>query len=876
MLDAWLKDLTHAVRSLARAPGFTLATVATLALAIGATTAIFCVGDSGLLRGLPYPDAGRLVLIRGSAPGTNVPEEFGVPDELYVQYREQATFLEEAGAYGLFQSTTRVEQQVERLFGARATPSLFRTLGAIPAVGRLPTEEDTDRVVVLSHWLWTTWFNGDSTVIGRTHTFANQSRTVIGVLRPEFRFPDERVALWIPFVIDPARVTAGGIGGPPMVARLAPGADHQGLKAQLAPIARRLPERYGGSADYARVMGQHQPVVRSLEDEMLGAVRRPLWILLGAVGIVFLIACANVANLFAVRTESRRHTLAVRRALGAGRGGLVRVQMAEAVVLAALGGVAGALVAWVGVPMLVRAAPDAVESGWSSAPIPGLQSAGLDLGALLFAGLASIVAACGFGLAPAIRASGVGLLEALRQGGRGAVRGGVMRNALVVAQTALALVLLTGSGLLLRSFWRLSRVDPGYDTGGVFTFQIAPDRPEINDYQSSALFHYGFMERLMAIPGVQSVGVVATLPLDEGAGEATVTTERIEAGDAEPPMVRVTGAGGAYFQAMGIELLSGRLFDRSEELAGPAVNNVIVSRSAAQLLWPGEDPLGQRVRPRGGESWQIVIGVVEDVLLDNFRRQTPEPMVYLPRVAGTPAYVVRSPRAATLGPEVRALVREVVPESPMYRVFTMEQLAARSMASLSFTLLMVGLAAVLALILGAVGLYGVLSYGVTRRTQEIGLRMTLGAEAAAVRRMVVTEGGKVALAGVAVGLIASLGLTRYLRQPPVRDRAAGPVHARRRVHTDGGGGAGGQLRPVAPSVAGGPGGGAPRGVRTMRSGYPGSWSRRPAPVTSSCAIFGTGFGDGVHGSWWGIDSTDVHPCSSAVAVLEPDVNWRFT
>ncbi|HLB36175.1 MAG TPA: ABC transporter permease [Gemmatimonadales bacterium] len=762
IMDAWIKDLAYAARSLSRAPGFTLVTVTTLALAIGATTAIFSVVDAVLLGGLPYPEARRLVAIRGSAPGSNLPEEIGVPDELYVQYREHATLLEDAGTYGLFQSTTRVDQQVERLFGARATPSLFTTLGARPALGRLPTPDDDDRVVVISHWLWTTWFAGDSTIVGRSYVFANATRTVIGVLAPEFRFPDERVALWIPWVIDPARVTAGGVGGPTVVARMVPGADYAGLVAQLEPLGRRLPERYGGSADYARIMERHRPVVRPLTEELVGRIARPLWILLGAVGIVFLIACANVANLFTVRAESRRRDLAVRRALGAGRGGLVRSQMAEALVLAALGGMGGVLIAWAGVPLLIRAAPDAVASGWSSAPIPGLASAGLDLGALLFTAGASIVAACAFGLVPAIRFSGAGLLATLRQAGRGTVGRGYTRDLLVVAQTALALVLLMGSALLMRSFWRLSQVDPGFDTEGVFSFQIAPDRPELNNYPTYAQFHYSFMERLAALPGVQSVGVVATLPLDEGAGSALITTERIEASGAEPPLVRVTAAGGAYFQTMGIELLSGRLFERSEELTPDQVNSVIVSRSAAQLLWPGEDPLGQRLRPRNQETWVTVVGVVEDVLLDNFRRESPEPMVYLPRVVGSPAYVVRSPRAAELGPEVRSLIREVVPESPMYRVFTMQELAARSMASLSFTMLMVAIAAVLALILGAVGLYGVLSYGVTRRTQEIGVRMALGAEASSVRRMVVVQGGQVALVGVAIGLLASLGLTRYI------------------------------------------------------------------------------------------------------------------
>ena len=576
----------------------------------------------------------------------------------------------------------------------------------------------------------------------------------------DFRFPDERVAIWIPWVIDPASVTAGGVGGPTVVARMVPDAEHAGLVTELTPLAQRTAERHGGSADYARIMGQHRPVVRSLGDELIGNIARPLWILMGAMGIVFLIACANVANLFTVRSESRRRDLAVRRALGAGRGGLVRVQMAEALILAACGGVAGVLIAWAGVPMLVRAAPDAVASGWGSGPIPGLASAGLDLGALLFTVGASLVAAAAFGLAPAIRSSGVGLLNSLRQAGRGVVGRSYTRDALVVLQTALALVLLMGSALLMRSFWQLSRVDPGFDTQGIFSFQIAPDRDELTDARSYALFHYAFMDRLEAIPGVQSVGVVATLPLDEGASEALVTTDRIEASGEEPPMVRVTASGGAYFQTMGITLLAGRYFDRTEELSG--ASNVIVGRSTAELLWPGEDPLDQRLQPRGAPGWFTVVGVVEDIMLDNFRRESPDPMVYLPRVVGSPAYVVRSERAAVLGPEIRALIREVVPESPMYRVFTMEELAARSMGSLQFTMLMVGIAGVLALILGAVGLYGVLSYGVTRRTQEIGVRMALGAEAGSVRRMVVAQGGRVAVIGAAVGVIASLGLTRYI------------------------------------------------------------------------------------------------------------------
>jgi predicted permease len=315
----------------------------------------------------------------------------------------------------------------------------------------------------------------------------------------------------------------------------------------------------------------------------------------------------------------------------------------------------------------------------------------------------------------------------------------------------------------VQSFWQLSHVDAGYDTTDIFTFQIAPNRPELNDRASVSRFQYAFMDRLAALPGVESVGWVGTLPLDEGAGDENVTTPAILASGAEAPRVRVASAGGAYFQTMGIELRRGRYFERVEEERG--IPNVIISQSAAELFYPGENPIDQQIRPAGagGDNWFTVIGVVEDVLLDDLRLEAREPTVYLPGVSLSPAYVLRSPRADQLAPEVRAVIREVVPESPMYRIFTMERLAANAMGSLSFTMLLVSVAAVLALVLGAVGLYGVLSYRVTRRAQEIGVRMALGAEAKTVRRMFVRQGGQVALLGVVVGALAAVGLTTYIQ-----------------------------------------------------------------------------------------------------------------
>jgi putative ABC transport system permease protein len=760
MLERWIRDFTHAARSLAHAPGFTLVVVATLALAIGANATIFSVVNAVLVQPLPYPDADRLVHIGGTAPGTDQPAEFGVPDELYVEYRESAPGLQDIGLYGTGSSTTRAEGQVDQLFVTQATPSFFTTMGAQTLHGRLPTDQDGNRVVVISHWLWRTWFGSDPSVINKSYIFANETRTVIGVMKPEFRFPDERVAFWVPLTIRAAQVTPGGFG-PRVVARMKPGTDRAALVAQLEPLARRVQQRLGGPAPYARIMERHRPVVKPLREHLVGNISTALWILLGTVGIVFLIACANVASLFTVRAENRRRDLAVRRALGAGRGDLVRSQVTEALLLAAAGGAAGALIAWTGVPLLVRAAPDAVAGGFGGAPIPGLATAGLDLTALLFTVGISVLAACAFGLWPAVRFSG-SRLGSLQHAGRGIVGGNLTRDALVIAQTAAALVLLVGSALLMRSFRQLSNVDTGYNTDGIFTFQIAASRPDLNNRAAMSRFQYAFMDRLKAIPGVDSVGYITTLPLDEGAGSQNITTPKIEARGAEAPLVRFAGAGGAYFQTMGIDLVRGRHFERVEEER--AMPFVIISKSAAELLFPGEEPVGQQLRPAaGGQTWYSVIGVVEDVLVDDLRRKSPEPMVYLPAVSSSPAYVMKSIRADQLEPEVRAIIRDVIPASPMYRIFTMKRLAAKAMATLSFTMLMVSIAAVLALVLGAVGLYGVLSYRVTRRAQEIGVRIALGAEAKTVRRMFVWQGGRVALVGIVVGTLAAVGLTTYIK-----------------------------------------------------------------------------------------------------------------
>ncbi len=519
------QDLRIAARSLKKTPVFATAAILTLALAIGANTAIFSVIHAVLIDPLAFPEPDRLVSIQGSAPGSDVSGTFGLGHEFYVEYQENAKTLEDVALYDEMQSTMRADDHVERLFMSYATPSLFSTLGVEPVIGRLPTEKDEhESVVVISHRLWMTWFGGDPSVLGRKFDISGPQKTVVGVMGPEFRFPQEETAVWIHDRVTPPKEV--GNFDHNVVGRLSPGTDYESLRAELTSLARRLPGRFGGDGRFSRTIEQYRPVVRSLEEDLVGDLKRPLWILMGTVGIVLLIACANVANLLIVRAESRRGDMAVRSALGAARVVLIRSHMAEALLLAALGGAGGVLLAWVGVPLIVRAAPG---------NIPRLSSVEVDATALLFTAGVATLAALASGFLPALRFSKLEIMSGLRNSLRvGAGPNVWTRDALVVVQTAAALVLLVGSGLLFQSFRELRSVDPGFDIEDIFTFQMAPDLrqqfPGGVDGPKAAQFHYAFMDRMAALPGVQSVGLVDRLPLDEGAGTQRFETERTEGG----------------------------------------------------------------------------------------------------------------------------------------------------------------------------------------------------------------------------------------------------------------------------------------------------------------------------------------------------------
>jgi predicted permease len=756
-LDGGGAELRHALRTLRRTPGFTVTVVATLGLAIGAIAGVFAVLDRVLLSPLPYGHPDRLVFIAAEAPGSEMNGEFGLAGEFYLQYKENSRLLEDVALFATFTDTLRVGERAERISMGVVTNSLYSTLGATAALGRLPEASDEQRVAVISDALWRSWFGADPSVVGRAYDIAGQSRTIVGVMRPDFKFPNDGARLWIPIHVRAEGLHPGRFGMN-AVGRMAPGTDRETVATELTALARRLPERFGGSPGYARLMERHRAVVRPLLDEMLGPAARSLWILFAAAGIVLLIACVNVANLFMVRAEARHRDLAVRRAIGASRAQLIRLQMAEALVAALLAGVLAVGLARLSLPALLRAAP---------AGIPRLEEVAIGAGTLLFTLVAAVLSGVGCGTAAALRAASPDL-NRLREGGRGSTgRRGFTRDGLVAAQTAMALVLLIGAGLLMRSFLALRAVDPGYDPRDVFTFQFAPEQPALKDGPTWARFHLDFLDRLASLPGVTSVGLVENVPLDEGTRRERFRTEDMpEDPDAGRPL-NVTFAAGHYFRTMAIEVLDGRPFETADHVS--ALGNVVISRSAASQLWPGQRAVGRRMQQQGTPYWHTVVGVVEDVMQYGFR-DTPRALVYYPLVGPTPttwsittpAYVLKTTRAEVIAPDVRALIREVAPEAPMYRVYTMAGLAARSMIQLSFTLLTLGIVSALALFLGALGLYGVLSCVVAERTREIGVRMALGATAAAVRRMVVTQGARVVALGVAIGLAAAFAATRAL------------------------------------------------------------------------------------------------------------------
>jgi predicted permease len=748
LLDHWLRDLRFAARSLLRTPAFAAVTAATLALAVGANTAVFAVVNAVLIDPLPFAHASRLMFVAGTAPGSELSGEFGLFLESFLHVRGRSPLVEDFAVFFTSTGTLRIGDRVERPRLCGLTYNMFDTLGAQPMLGRLPGPSDDDRTALLSYRIWQEWADGDPNVIGRTYIVDGEPREIIGVMGPHFRFPSDDTVAWMPFDIRLDRVPLGQPGAG-AIARVSPGSTSDAVARELTGLLRQLPDRFGNNAAYARLLPRLQVVARPLRTELVGSVLQPLAVLFAATAIVLAIACANVGNLFAVRAAGRRHELAIRQAIGAQRGQLVRAQMSEVILIALAAAMLAVAFARLALPVFVSLAP--VNVPRLGAATIGLQAVGFTLALALAAGMAC-------GLMPALHSSRTRGLD-LRDSSRSVTgRRRWRRDVLLAGQTALALVLLVGAGLLMRSHARLSRVEPGYSTQDLFTFQFAPSQPRLTDGPSWAQFHMNVSDRLRALPGVDGVGIVENLPLDEG----TAASRFVADDGAADAAVRLsyTFAGPEYHGTMGIKMLAGRPFTRDDAIG--MRGNVVISKGAARLLWPNADSIGRRLRREADTDWNTVVGVVDDVIQYNWREPA-QPLVYFPltghapgqwRVT-TPAYVVKTARAETVAADVRALIRQIAPEAPMYRAFTMRFLADRQMRDLSFTMLTLGLVSSLAIALAAVGLYGALSHVVAQRTREIGVRLALGAQPGTVRRMVVRQGARIVGAGVVAGTIVA-------------------------------------------------------------------------------------------------------------------------
>ncbi len=749
------QDVRYAVRMLRRAPGFTAVAVATLALGIGANSAIFSVVNGVLVKSLPFRDAERLYEVRMLYPDGTAYSGLSAPD--FMSVREESRAFERVEAYtgGLF--TLLGAGEPKQVLGIRVSDGFFDLLGLRTAHGRgfLPEENEPgrNRVVVLDHGFWQREFGGDAGVIGRTLSLGGEPYTVVGVLELGVR-PPAQGDVYTPLEYDEtfSAATAQGrrseyLG---VLGRVGRGVDAERVGADLARIGSLLQERFPDTN------GRLTFTAASLRDVIVGDVRTPLLVLLAAVGFVLLVSCANVANLLLARASTRQAELAVRAGLGAGRGRLVRQLLTESAILGLLGGAVGLLLAYWGTRALVAAQP---------ADIPRLDEVGIDRTVVLFTTGIALVTGLAFGVAPALQATGARLMNALRSGGRGAGDGGGqrIRSGLVVAEMALAVVLLTGAGLLIRSFVELTRVDTGFQPERAAAFRVtfqgaAYEKGDLVRNRVDEL-----LERVGALPGVTAVAATTSLPLT---GLGTIWNFAVEGAPPPPPNVNqeiaVTRVTPGYFRTIGAPLVRGRditAADRSD--AAPVA---LINEAAARRWFPGEDPIGRRVTV--GPDVREIVGVVGDVL-QRSPGEAAAPQLFIPYAQQTTRSVRIVVRAAgdplALAPTIRAEVRALDPDLPVTDFTPLEQLVSASVARPRFYTALLALFAAVALALAATGIFGVMSYSVAQRRREIGIRIALSARAPDVLRMIVGRAMALAAAGLALGIIAALALGRALR-----------------------------------------------------------------------------------------------------------------
>jgi predicted permease len=758
-METLWQDLRYSARMLLKHPGFTLIAVLTLSLGIAANTAIFSIVNAVLLRPFPYEAPQQLVIPGESNTGTRGNVSLSYPN--FADWKDDRKVFASASAVRSNENYNFTGAgEPERLMGRLVSAGFLSTLGIKPLLGRDFVAED-DRpgaspTVILSYGLWSRKFANDQNIVGKQITLNNQSYTVVSVTPQSFQYgPDADVT--IPIGLSAERFKARGADpGISAVARLKPNVSLAEAETELnliyARMERQFPESNTGRRCY----------LTPLHESFVGNVREPLFILLGSVGLVLLIACANVANLLLVRSSTRRREMSVRVALGASRGRIIRQLLTESLLLAAIGGVLGILLAHWGTSLIAYQLPDS---------IPRLREAYVDARVLGFTLAVSLMTGLLFGLAPALQASRLNLTEALKEGDRGSSGGRQrLRSVLVVCEVALTLTLLVGAGLLIQSFRRVLQVDPGFKAQNLLTMQVSVNNP---DGRQVSNFFQQLQENVRRLPGVRSVAVSNGLPLGVANNPIFIIVGRpLPEKGKEQGATRYT-VSPDYFQTMGIELLKGRVFNAQDTPETPSV--VIIDETLAQQHFQNEDPIGKRLsQSTTGTPSHEIVGVVRHVEQNNMGQATSRPQIYLSfnqiPVDRLPSYTRRinvltrtDVEPSSLTSAVRKEIAALNKDQAVFNVRTMEQIVSQSVAPRRFSMMLLTVFAVVALVLASIGIYGMMSYAVAQRTREIGLRMTLGAQSGNVLRLVIGQGMKLALVGVALGLVASVALTRTMK-----------------------------------------------------------------------------------------------------------------